>query len=403
MNLKKLITGNNGIFSIQRFFIIGATIFTSKVVLILIAYFFNEVQYNTFNQAYYTASILIIFGAFGFNYAVNRVDIKFILVFFASIINILITLFVLLIFSPPQFSSMQIISVIAYALFAAIGGIFTFQVLFQGFYKTYFYLTLLSAVLHIALIPAVMILNVDIFLALPFVTFFWFVISFPKFIKGKSLRLESLKELYKIGSANFIINSSVPLALVVDKYFVNHYFSLETANAYTFSWSLTAPMFYIGNLIEKIIYSSEEKEGKRIFKRSLLILASLIILYAAFMLAVVYFFPSLLPRSVNVDLMKAVFSFMIAGYALYVIFQFPVNGYLFKFKEVAKQKSIAVVYAVFIFLLVTFYLFFLNQFHIENFRVLLLSIWGFIFCLLIIKSYVVFGKGGLKESMIAGK
>ncbi len=392
MNLKKFITGDNSIFTVQRFFIIGTTIFSAKVVLILIAYFFNQVEYNIFNQAYYTASILIIFGSFGFDYAVNRVNIKFVLVGIASVINIFLTLLILLIFSPPQFNFIQIISVVVYALFAALGGIFTFQVLFQGLYKTYFYLTLLSSVLHIALIPAVMVFNVNIYYALPFVTFLWFVLSFPKFIKGKGSRLDSFKELYKIGSANFIINSSVPLALVIDKYFVNHYFSLGIANAYTFSWSLTVPVFYIGNLIEKIIYSSKDEKGEGILKKSLLILSALILLYASAILSIVYFIPSILPHSVDAELLKNIFTFMIGGYVLYAIFQFPVNGYLFKFKEVEKQKSIAVVYAVFIFLLVTFYLFFLNKFQITNYHVLLISIWVFIFSLLIIKSYIVFSR-----------
>ena len=374
----------------QRFVLIGSTIFTNKLILILIAYFFTEIQYNIFNKAYYTASIPILFGTLGFDFAINRSNTSFKLVVFGVIINVAATLSILYFVSEPFTSAFQLISIFIYSLFASLGGIFTFQHLFQGRIKTYVLLMFANALLHLLIIPFITLLKADIFILFPFITLTWFLIGYPGFIKHNKEKGKNLVSLYKLGVSTFIINSAVSLALVADKYIVNHYFPIDTANAYTFSWGLIVPLLYLGNVVEKLIYSSTSGDAFRIFRKSLIVLLMLVVSYSVLLLAAVNFLPAVIPNSINSIRLVQILSFMITGYALFVVINFPVNGYLFKFAETTKQKSVAAAYLVTIIIFPIAFFLINGGTEITNYRTLLLLIWSFIFLLLIIKTVVVF-------------
>ena len=370
-------------FSIQRFTLIGLTLFMSKIVLILVAYFFNKNDYNTFNKAYYTASILVLFGSLGFEYALLKVNVKLAHLFVAVAFNALAALVVLAIISPTALTFSESLSVYLYGLFACLGGIFTFRILFEGNYKKYFMLMSLNSLFHIAIIPAVSVAGLSIFLCFPFITGIWFliVVSTVRNSSGQS----NIKELYKVGSSAFIINSSASFALVADKYIVNNFFALNIANAYTFSWGLTVPLFYIGNLIEKIIFSSTDPDSLKVIKKSIFLLLVLIILYLLGITTVIFFFSQVIPASVDLHLLREIFLFMIAGFSVYVLFHFPLNGYLFKFLNVGVQKLIAKYFTFSISILVIAFVVFIGLFGISDFRFLLYMVWIYIFLLLFIK------------------
>jgi len=384
LSLKNELLKKESSFSIQRFTLIGSTLFMSKVVLILVAYFFDKNDYNIFNKAYYTASILILFGSLGFEYALLRVKVKLPYLFMAVAFNSLATLGILAIVSPTALTTSESLSVYLYSLFACLGGIFTFGFLFGGDYKKYFMLMVLNSLFHIAIIPAVKVTGLSIFSCFPFITGAWLLIAVSltsKHANGQS----NIKELYKVGASTFIINSSASFALVADKYIVNHFFTLNIANAYTFSWALTVPLFYIGNLIEKIIFSSADIDSPKVVKKSLPLLMLLILSYLLCVTLVVYFFSEIIPASVDLHLLREIFLFMITGYSVYVLFHFPLNGYLFKFLNVDVQKLIAKYSALSISILVIAFLVFIGLFGISDFRFLLSLVWIYIFVLLFIK------------------
>jgi len=374
----------------QRFVLIGSTIFSNKLILILIAYFFSGVQYNTFNKAYYTASILILFGTLGFDFAINRINTSFKMIVLGVTLNVIAALAILFFISDPFTNFYQLISIFIYSLFACLGGIFTFQHLFQVRIKTYVLLMFANALLHLLIIPFITLLKADIFILFPFITLTWFLIGYPGFIKHNKEKGKNLVSLYKLGVSTFIINSAVSLALVADKYIVNHYFPIDTANAYTFSWGLIVPLLYLGNVVEKLIYSSTSGDAFRIFRKSLIVLLMLVVSYSVLLLAAVNFLPAVIPNSINSIRLVQILGFMITGYALFVVINFPVNGYLFKFAETAKQKSIAAAYFAAIIVFPIAFFLINGGTEITNYRTLLLLIWSFIFLLLIIKTVVVF-------------
>lgn len=59
--------------NIKKLFFLGVAVASTKLMLLLFAYFFNAENYNQFNQIYYTASIIILFGSLGFNVVIREV------------------------------------------------------------------------------------------------------------------------------------------------------------------------------------------------------------------------------------------------------------------------------------------------------------------------------------------
>lgn len=326
----------------------------------------------------------------GFDLAINRLTISIKNLTLAVIFNISLTMIVLYLLTKPFSNIYYLLSIFIYSLFAILGGILTFKHLFQGRIKLYVILMLINSLLHLSIIPLITRFNFELFYFFPLITFLWFLVGFRGFVKYNKVGNTHLAELYKLGTSTFIINSAVSLALVADKYLINHNLALVTANAYTFSWGLVVPLLYFGNLVEKIIYGSSTKQEKNLIIKSLLLLFILVTLYSSAITLIVNFLPTLLPKSIDYHQLRNIFNFMIVGYGLFVIFNFPINGYLFKFAETYKQKKTAISFLV---LLISFPLIFIainGGTQITDYKMILITIWIFIFLLLIIKTIIVF-------------
>ena len=389
--------------NIKKLFFLGIAVASTKVMLLLFAYFFDAETYNQFNQIYYTASLTILFASLGFNIAVTRINVSSNAVYAAVAINAILVYLFLQIISAPFHNLFEIISILLYSVFISITGIFVFHLLFSGRYKDYVLLTLLYSVLHLLIIPAILFLKISLFTIMPVISLLWFLIGFPKYIKQDNASFKNFTEFYKIGISAFVINSAVSLALAADKYFVNHFFSLEVANSYTFAWGLTAPMFYIGVIIEQFLFSEANPSKSNILKRGLLLSTTLVVTYAVTLLVVVSFFPGLLPSSVNARYVINILLLMISGYSLYVIFHFPVNAYLFKFLGTEKQKSISVIFSFIISVFVILYILIMQGIIAINYIWLLFVTWSYIFTLLLAKIIIMFRKdseAGIQDPVI---
>ena len=325
----------------------------------------------------------------GFNIAQTRIPINTLRLFLIVSINTIITYSVLQFVSLTFSDIKEIISVIVYSVFVSVGGVLSFKLLFDGKYKIYSLVMIMFAVAHFMLIPVFNFFNANIFITLSVFLAIWFFSVYRLFDK-ETLERKSYKEYYKIGFSAFVINSSVSLGLAADKFIANHFFTIDIANAYTFAWGLTAPIFYIGNLIEKYLYAELKPDKNRILKKGFLFSLLFISLYTIGIISVIKFFPTLLPGSVSKEIFGSIFTFMITGYSLYVIFHFPLNTYLFKVSDTKKQKTISV-YFFFIILIFAFVFYYIinNTFEF-NYQLLLIAVWIYIFTLLIVKAIIIF-------------
>ena len=376
--------------NIKKLFLLGIAVASTKVMLLMFAYFFDADTYNQFNQIYYTASMVILFGSLGFNIAVTRINLSPTLVTASVFLTTLLAYLFLQVISAPFENVFEIVSILIYCLFISLSGIYVFHLLFSGRYRDYVLLTLLYSALHLLIIPAILFLKLSLFSVLPVVAFLWFLIGTSKYIKQKDSSFRNLKEFYKVGVSAFVINSAVSLALAADKYFVNHFFSVEIANSYTFAWGLIAPMFYIGVLIEQYLFSETNTSKSNILKRGFILVTALVAFYSVATVTVINFFPGIIPASVDYKTVLKIFTLMISGYSIYVIIHFPVNAYLFKSLSTEKQKTISIAFAIIISgFLVLYILIFQGLISIDYVWLLILT-WSYIFTLLITKIFIMF-------------
>ena len=131
----------------KKFLLLGIAVVSTKLMLLLFAYFFDAETYNQFNQIYYTASLLILFGSLGFNIALTRIKINLLTVVAVVTVNSVIAMVLLEIFSNPFDSFFIIVSVLIYSILISITGIYTLQLLFTSRYKEYAFLTITYSVL----------------------------------------------------------------------------------------------------------------------------------------------------------------------------------------------------------------------------------------------------------------
>lgn len=335
--------------------------------------------------------MLILFGSLGFNISLTRMPIRLLTLFLFITVNVILTYFILHLISAPFQNLTEIIPVIIYSTFTAVGGVLNFKLLFDGNYQKYFQIMLLFAFAHFMIIPAILIFNINIFPALCVFTVLWFFIVLKTY-NQKIFNNSNYKEFYKIGLSAFVINSAVSLALAGDKFIINHFFQTEIANAYTFAWGLTAPVFYIGNLVEKYLFAEPKSNKSKLLIKGFLFSLALITIYLVGIITAVNFFPAILPDSVSKQIFSDIFVFMITGYSIYVVLHFPINTYLFKVIDTNKQKIISLYYTIIIIIFaVLFFLTIQNVFHL-NYQSLLASVWIYIFLLLSVKTIIIFKK-----------
>ncbi len=233
-----------------------------------------------------------------------------------------------------------------YALFSSIGGIIVFRILFSGHYGLYF-LTHLHLLLNYTLIFVDLRLQLGtdyLFLLFPLLQFGWLLASL-KIIKWKKLYKHAkvkISELYKSACSVFIINSIPVLILQMDKALVNNYFQLEIANAYSYAWMLTAPVFYIGNIFEKSVYTEVHGNPFIIIKKSFLYNGIFVLAYLGITLFLISNNLSLIPGIINYYLFKKILVIALPLYSLYAIIHFPLNAFLFKYLNPILRSRIGI-------------------------------------------------------------
>ena len=153
-------------------------------------------------------------------------------------------------------------------------------------------------------------------------------------------------------------------------------------------------------MIEKYLFAEQNPEKKQLLKKGLALSFLLIVSYVVLITFLVSFFPSVLPASISKQIFNTIFVFMISGYAFYVILHFPLNTYLFKVTETKRQKTIALYFSfiIIIFLFVFYYL--INSVEDITYQLLLISVWSYIFILLILKAIIIFRNKDDKSALL---
>jgi hypothetical protein len=357
-----------------------------KAVLIVYPYFFSKEQYYNFNQNYFTASIIIILASFGFNISQSKLPVKKGLLFSLVLINaFFVTLGLLLI--SGNVKVITFLTLIIYSTIIAFVGILNFRNIFYGNYIKYFLVILSMSTAHFLLIFFTHISNQ--FAVLSVIVLLWFVFI-NNYLDNVNTPSKKIKEYYKIGYSALLMNSSVSVILAGDKFLANHFFETGIANSYTFAWMFTAPLFYIGNLIEKFLFTETVINKRKILTKGIILSLILICLYVILTFLLIRFFPAFLPSSVSQNYFTNIYVLMTAGYSIFVLFYFPLNSYIYKFCKTSALKNIGTVFTLVLAAYVLVFLI-INGVALKLTYVKLLIItYSFVYILLFVKAVFIF-------------
>ena len=372
----------------EKIIYIGGAIVISKVVFLFIPYLTTDIQYNDFNKIYYTAAIVILFGKLGFDFAVTRINIQHIKLFGSVLFNTIVIIFLVFFISNEKHDYTNYLAVFFYSFFYILANIFLIKNLFEGSYKKYFLYKLFYGIVLLISVFILIKINLEIFLVFPIVGILWFLFIYS-FNWHNNKGEGRIIDFYKLGISSFIINAALGFAFIADKYIVNHFFEINVANAYTFGWALTAPILYIGSMIEHSIFTADNKNKRKTVTNFILLIAFLVTIYGILIYLIVSFYPSVIPASINYSLLKSILLLFLIVYPVYAIIQSPLNGILFKFISNDSQFKLAKIYPVIFlaFCALLFWLFVIDS--NKNYVLLIIINASYLFLLLGIKAFVI--------------
>jgi hypothetical protein len=379
--------------SIKQIIKIGLTIILPRIPILLAAYILSKENYFLFNKYYYAATMIVMISSFGFEFAINYTKTKYSLLFGSILVNVCIVAIVTYFTVIENISLYKYAAIMLYSFFIASTNVLTFRILYTGKTGIYLFVNLIYAsVLLIAIVLGKIFSGNGLItgLTLGSALYFFSVLILQKRNEKEQFYGGSLKDLYSIGFSPFIINSIVPLLIKADKIIINQNYDNVTANSYTFAWGLIAPIFYIGNVFEKMIYSSEKTGARKTLQSNFLLNMFLITFYSVVIYVLINFTDSLIPHSVSIELVRSISLMMLIGYSVFAIFHFPVNGYLFKYTDKIIFKNIANKYLITVIVLSVIYFLFKQEI-ISNYTRLLYSNFIVLAVLLLIKIASVFG------------
>jgi hypothetical protein len=311
-------------------------------------------------------------GTFGFTYAITQLNFTPVILSALVFFNIIISFLLVYFFSGIDVSIINFAYILLISFSSILFSVYNFHLLFNSKTNKYFITILIISVSYFAALGISILMGIDILLLYSIFGLAGLILSFNFFDLGKVKAISDIKKFYKIGFSTFVINSAAGMILMADKFFANNVFSIEVANAYTFSWALIAPIFYLGNIAEKNIYAADTKKS---IKSSLINSLGLILLglitYALLMYLVTNYYPNLLPGSINLNLFTDIFLYMLLGYSLFIFFHFPVNGILFKLNFHDSQKLTSYAYLIIIGIFVALYFFDIIKISTDNYLLLL--------------------------------
>lgn len=376
---------NNKIFQLSQ---ISLSILFPKIYLIILAYLLKHEQYNNFNLNYYNASLLILIGTLGSNYVFPRysIDKKFLNLFVG--LNIIGGFIIISLISKQKVLESDFIFTFIYSYCITIGGLMNFYFLYHGKVNKYFYYQILLFLLQILSLLISLTTNIALFKILTVFVLVWSLIIYFRFnLKGR-FNLEKSFYLYSRGLYIFIINSAVTIILQTEKVIINQTMSMFISNSYIFAWSIIAPIYYIGNIIEKYLLSLPQL--KKLSIKLFIINGTLVFSY---LLTIYLFFincKQILPKIIDFDHFINIFLIMVIGHGTFVTINFPLNSILLKFMSSRYQKKFSKL------LLVALLLFFSCIFVYSSIRTemnyihILLITFTFIFIILYFKFSLVY-------------
>lgn len=323
---------------LKRTIVITLGLVLEKLFLFFLPYFLTSGTYNEFNKNYYLAGLISSFAVFGFNFSVKFVKLRTSLIFALVIVNCLIVASILwLFFEKGAFSPFALF----YGVISIMLSILQFEFLFTGKLKEYASAVMIIFTASVISLVGSIALGLDLFLLLTIFNAVSLVIILSFSEKKELTGMPNVLNFYKVGLSAFIINGVAVVVLATGKYLSTNLFEETAANSYIFASLLITPLFFAGNILERVIYTLK----KKLFNSKLLIMGLSFLFYisiSAGIVALWLIFPQLLPKSIDGGTLIRILIFMLLGTSIFSSLHFPLNGILFKESKTETQKQAAI-------------------------------------------------------------
>ncbi len=289
-------------------------------------------EYNSFNSKYYSATMLTVISLMGldFVFARNKPGLKIII--FLLISNVLISFGIY-----SALSGRSEIMILPFLISNVAFSLYTTVLLFENQLRRYLLFSFLYLMFGVLAVTVHKLLTIDFFTIYAACS----IALIPGLILIRSQQgRNKIKpgELYILGYSIFLINALSGVIFNIDKYLVNNYLSIPAGNAYTFAWTVLVPVFYIGNLFEKQIYTQSDPRPPT---RQILGIAFFnAFSVSGYLLTINYIFVTygLLPDSVDKENFIRITRMLSLGLFVFSVAHFPINGILLKYSSAKIQK-----------------------------------------------------------------
>ncbi|MFH1196566.1 MAG: hypothetical protein V1720_12755 [bacterium] len=363
-----------------------------KLFLVALPYIMSNKGYNEFNRYYYLAGFVSIISLFGFNFSIKSFRIKNLLIISLVLIHSIVFSVLVSVFVGEGFN---ILIIAVYAFFASLITIYQFEFLFNSQIKNYALSILFTFIFDLLAVVITLLLTLNLFYTLAFTNAAAFLVIYLFVPKGLLYKTKDVYNFYAAGLSAFVINTVAVAVLQIGKFIASENFSLEISNSFIFAMLLVSPMFYAGNIVERVIYSLKIKSVSNMFLLILALLA-LFLGYTVLLFGVIYLIPGLLPAIINYSVLKEMLLIILGATAVFSALHFPLNGVLFKELMVSVQKKLAASYAGVIFIFAVLYYYFLMSKN-ESYLLLLALIYSALFLIAGLKYVFVYKHKNLKS------
>ncbi|MBU2507757.1 MAG: hypothetical protein KJ799_13685 [Bacteroidetes bacterium] len=133
--------------------------------------------------------------------------------------------------------------------------IFQFEFLFKSEVKKYLIALIYLFTAQVPTVATHIMTGLNLFYALTILYGLVFILILQLINEGEKHSKNDVVAFYTAGLSTFVINSSPVAILLLGKYIATVNFTIEIANSYVFASLLIAPMYFAGNIIERVIYT----------------------------------------------------------------------------------------------------------------------------------------------------
>jgi len=303
----------------KKILIIIIGIISGPLFLILIPYLTSINEYAEFNSFYYKLQLISLFSMLGFEITAARKKLSLLHISISMFVSNLI--FILLFITTIEYFNFYIIFLILY--FNSVSSVMSAYYLYIENIKAYLLLSIIRVAILLVILPFLLkIIEISMlnayFLSIACIFLFTLIIV-------RTNILPSVKQInyYSIITDSFfifLINASSTLPFLLDKIYVTNSLDKIQSNTYIFVWTLSVPIFYLGNVIEKYLISESVITIKKIITSFLVVL----FFGCSYFFIVSFFLYYFIPKHIYLEDAISFFKLDVVILTTFAMFHYPI-------------------------------------------------------------------------------